>query len=228
MRNKISFPEIIPASDRTILVKFGNQISKNLHKQVFSLIKYLLDNKIDDIVNIHPAYSSVMVSLKNSSKLNEISKLLNDAISKIDANKNYDSKMIEIPVAYGSEYGPDLARVSEHTGLSFSEIIKYHSKKEYLVYFIGFSIGFPYFGGMDNAIATPRLDSPRKIVPEGSIGIAGSQTGIYPLSSPGGWNLIGRTPLKIFNFNNPEESLISMGNTVKFIPITDKEYQNIK
>ena len=228
MRNKISFPEIIPASDRAILVKFGNQISKNLHKQVFSLIKYLLDNKIDDIVNIHPAYSSVMVSLKKSSKLKEISKLLREAIIKIDTNKNYDSKMIEIPVAYGSGYGPDLARVSEHTGLSSSEIIKYHSQEEYLVYFIGFSIGFPYFGGMDNAIATPRLDSPRKIVPEGSIGIAGSQTGIYPLSSPGGWNLIGRTPLKIFNFNNPEESLISMGNTVKFIPITDKEYQNIK
>ena len=228
MRNKISFPEIIPASDRAILVKFGNQISKNLHKQVFSLIKYLLDNKIDDIVNIHPAYSSVMVSLKKSSKLKEISKLLREVIIKIDTNKNYDSKMIEIPVAYGSGYGPDLARVSEHTGLSSSEIIKYHSQEEYLVYFIGFSIGFPYFGGMDNAIATPRLDSPRKIVPEGSIGIAGSQTGIYPLSSPGGWNLIGRTPLKIFNFNNPEESLISMGNTVKFIPITDKEYQNIK
>jgi len=228
LRNKISFPEIIPASDRAILVKFGNQISKNLHKQVLSLIKYLLDNKIDDIVNIHPAYSSVMVSLKKSSKLKEISKLLREVIIKIDTNKNYDSKMIEIPVAYGSEYGPDLARVSEHTGLSSSEIIKYHSQEEYLVYFIGFSIGFPYFGGMDNAIATPRLDSPRKIVPEGSIGIAGRQTGIYPLSSPGGWNLIGRTPLKIFNFNNPEESLIRMGNTVKFIPITDKEYQNLK
>ena len=163
--------------------------------------KYLLDSNIDDIINIHPAYSSVMISLKNSSKLNEISKFISESISRLDKYENVDSKMIEIPVVYGSEYGPDLERVSEHTGLSSSKIIKHHSQKEYLVYFIGFSIGFPYFGGMDNVIATPRLESPRKIVPEGSIGIAGNQTGIYPLSSPGGWNLIGRTPLKIFNFD---------------------------
>ena len=183
MRIKISSPKIIPASDRTILVKFGNQISKNLHKQVFSLSKYLLDSNIDDIINIHPAYSSVMISLKNSSKLNEISKFISESISRLDKYENVDSKMIKIPVVYGSEYGPDLERVSEHTGLSSSKIIKHHSQKEYLVYFIGFSIGFPYFGGMDNVIATPRLESPRKIVPEGSIGIAGNH--IYSFNSSG-------------------------------------------
>ena len=107
------------------------------------------------------------------------------------------------------------------------EVIKRHYKGNYLVYFIGFSIGFPYFGGMDDSISTPRLDSPRKSVPSGSIGIAGNQTGVYPLSSPGGWNLIGRTPMLPFNVKNPENSVIKMGSVVRFVSISSDEFKDL-
>ena len=201
------------------MVQFGDAISKNLHQQVFSFTRYLLDHPHDDVRNIHPSYNSVMVSLNSTSTLTSISEYV---LSSIDSIKNLESilpRTVEVPVMYGGENGPDLDKVSENTGLSSSEVIKRHSEAEYRVYFIGFSIGFPYLGGMDLSIATPRLDSPRKSVPKGSIGIAGDQTGIYPLSSPGGWNLIGRTEMDIFNVDDPEQSALQMGDCVKFIPV---------
>ena len=201
------------------MVQFGDAISKNLHQQVFSFTRYLLDHPHDDVRNIHPAYNSVMVSLNSTSTLTSISEYV---LSSIDSIKNLESilpRTVEVPVMYGGENGPDLDKVSKNAGLSSSEVIKRHSEAEYLVYFIGFSIGFPYLGGMDLSIATPRLDSPRKSVPKGSIGIAGDQTGIYPLSSPGGWNLIGRTEMDIFNVDDPEQSALQMGDRVKFIPM---------
>lgn len=201
------------------MVQFGDAISKNLHQQVFSFTRYLLDHPHDDVINIHPAYNSVMVSLSDNSTLEEISEYVLSAIDSIKAAVSIRARTVEVPVFYGGENGPDLDKVSQYTGLSSSEVIKRHSQGEYLVYFIGFSIGFPYFGGMDPSIATPRLGSPRKSVPKGSIGIAGNQTGIYPLSSPGGWNLIGRTEMDIFNVDAPEQSALQMGDCVKFIPV---------
>lgn len=160
-----------------------------------------------------------MVSLNSTSTLTSISEYVLSAIDSIKNTESIMPRTVEVPVMYGGENGPDLDKVSENTGLSSSEVIKRHSEAEYLVYFIGFSIGFPYLGGMDLSIATPRLDSPRKSVPKGSIGIAGDQTGIYPLSSPGGWNLIGRTEMDIFNVDDPEQSALQMGDRVKFIPM---------
>jgi len=160
-----------------------------------------------------------MVSLNSTSTLTSISEYV---LSAIDSIKNLESilpRTVEVPVMYGGENGPDLDKISKNAGLSSSEVVKRHSEAEYLVYFIGFSIGFPYLGGMDISIAAPRLDSPRKSVPKGSIGIAGDQTGVYPLSSPGGWNLIGRTEMDIFNVDDPEQSALRMGDCVKFIPV---------
>ena len=201
------------------MVQFGDAISKNLHQQVFSFTRYLLDHPHDDVRNIHPAYNSVMVSLNSTSTLASISEYVLSAIDSIKNTESIMPRTVEVPVMYGGENGPDLDKVSENIGLSSSEVIKRHSEAEYRVYFIGFSIGFPYLGGMDLSIATPRLDSPRKSVPKGSIGIAGDQTGIYPLSSPGGWNLIGRTEMDIFNVDDPEQSALQMGDRVKFIPM---------
>ena len=222
----ISYPKIIPASDSALIVYFGDIISYDLHRKVFILTKYLIDNPKNDIINIHPAYNSVMVSIEPSSRLSKTQEYLNKIIHDIDnieiANEISE---VEIPVVYGGEFGPDLDKVAKHCGLSIDEVIKQHSSAEYLVYFIGFSIGFPYLGGMDNSLATPRLEIPRKSVPKGAVAIAGSQTGIYPLSSPGGWNLIGSTPNSIFNVDNPKESMLKMGDILRFKSINTEEYE---
>jgi len=222
----ISYPKIISASDSALIVYFGDTISYDLHRKVLILTKYLIDNPKNDIINIHPAYNSVMVSIEPSSRLSKTQEYLNKIIHDIDnieiANEISE---VEIPVVYGGEFGPDLDKVAQHCGLSIDEVIKQHSSAEYLVYFIGFSIGFPYLGGMDNSLATPRLKIPRKFVPKGSVAIAGSQTGIYPLSSPGGWNLIGRTPNSIFNVDNPKESMLKMGDILRLKSINTEEYK---
>ncbi len=158
-----------------------------------------------------------MVSLEMTASLSSVTEYLQDVLSKVIDIDYPKPRIVEVPITYGGENGPDLKRVAHHAGLTPDEVIKHHSEGSYLVYFLGFSIGFPYLGGMDESIATPRLDNPRKSVPKGSIGIAGDQTGIYPLSSPGGWNIIGKTTLPIFNIENPEQSALKMGDRVKFI-----------
>ena len=166
-----------------------------------------------------------MVSIRNSSSLSKTKNYLNTIIQDIEKNNSINEvSTVEIPVVYGEEFGPDLDRVAKHCGLTKDEVIKKHSKEEYLVYFIGFSIGFPYLGGLNNSLSTPRLEIPRTTVPKGSIAIAGSQTGIYPLSSPGGWNLIGKTPVSIFNINDPGKSLLKMGDSVRFKPINKEDF----
>ena len=167
-----------------------------------------------------------MVSLSNNVRINQVSSFLKEAISNAKNEDIPKGSEIKIPVVYGGEYGPDLKRVSKYTGLSESEVIDRHSQPIYLVYFIGFSIGFPYLGGIDESISTPRLDSPRKKVDSGHIGIAGSQTGIYPLSSPGGWNLIGKTPLNVFDTNRPESSILKMGDRLKFFQIEESKFES--
>ena len=136
-------------------------------------------------------------------------------------------RTIEIPVCYEDEFGPDLGRVLKHTGYDKEELIKRHTLGRYLVYFLGFSAGFPYIGGMDESLATPRLEAPRKAVPAGSVGIAGQQTGIYPLSTPGGWNLIGRTPLPLFNRSNPKDTSIRMGDRIRFHTVGRAEFESL-
>ena len=146
---------------------------------------------------------------------------LNDAVNDEDSKIDYRRKTLDVPVLYGDEYGPDLDRIAIHSGINVHEVIKRHSGTIYTVSFIGFSIGFPYCSGMDDSISTPRLENPRKLVETGSVAIAGTQTGISPLSSPGGWNLIGKTSIPIFDKNDPENSYLQMGDQIRFIPIKD-------
>ena len=149
----------------------------------------------------------------------------------LDVGQNREppqARLVEIPVLYGDNYGRDIQRVTQYSGLNEKEIIQLHQSGNYLVYFLGFLPGFPYIGGMDRELKTPRLKTPRKCVPQGSVAIAGGQTGIYPFSSPGGWNLIGRTPLEIFNLSSPQNSLIQMGDKVQFKSISKDEYERLK
>ena len=221
-------PQFILASDRSILVKFGHEISEEFHQQVFAFTDFVLTNRIKSVVNIHPAYSSVLFTLDLNADLKEILSLIKkswEASTQTDIPK---MRQVEIPVLYGGELGKDIDRVSQHTGLNQSEIIQCHEGGLYKVYFTGFSPGFPYIGGMDPSLNTPRLTTPRKQVPAGTIGIAAEQTGIYPLSSPGGWNLIGQTPIKIFDWHHPTDLRLRMGDSIKFISVTKEEFDQLK
>jgi len=221
-------PQFILASDRSILVKFGSEISEEIHQRVFAFTDFVLTNRIKSVVNIHPAYSSVLFTLNLNVDLKEILSLIKkswEASTQTDIPK---MRQVEIPVLYGGELGKDMDRVSQHTGLNQSEIIQCHEGGLYKVYFTGFSPGFPYIGGMAPSLSTPRLTTPRKQVPAGTIGIAAEQTGIYPLSSPGGWNLIGQTPIKIFDWHHPTNLRLRMGDSIKFISVTKAEFDQLK
>ena len=221
-------PQFILASDRSILVKFGHEISEEIHRRVFAFTDFVLTNRIKSVVNIHPAYSSVLFTLDLNADLNAMLSLIKKSWEASAQTELPDSRHVEIPVLYGSELGEDMDRVSQHTGLNQSEIIQSHEGGSYKVYFTGFSPGFPYIGGMDPSLSTPRLTTPRKQVPAGSVGIAAKQTGVYPLSSPGGWNLIGQTPIKLFDWLHPTDLQLRMGDSIKFNSITKEEFVQLK
>ena len=220
-------PTVIPASDRSILVQFGDKISEDLHHQVFLFTQGLLASSHQAISNISPGYSSVLVRLHHQATLAEGMDTIAAALKDGHPGDTVLKRTIEIPVCYEDEFGPDLGRVLKHTGYDKEELIERHTSGRYLVYFLGFSAGFPYIGGMDASLATPRLETPRKTVPAGSVGIAGQQTGIYPLSTPGGWNLIGRTPLPLFNRSNPKDSAIRMGDRIRFRTVGRAEFESL-
>ena len=220
-------PTVIPASDRSILVQFGDKISEDLHHQVFLFTQGLLASSHQAISNISPGYSSVLVRLHHQATMEEGMDTIAVALKDGHPGDTNPQRTIEIPVCYEDEFGPDLDRVLKHTGYDKEELIERHASGRYLVYFLGFSAGFPYIGGMDASLATPRLETPRKTVPAGSVGIAGQQTGIYPLSTPGGWNLIGRTPLPLFNRSNPKDSGIRMGDRIRFRTVGRAEFESL-
>ncbi|MDW7669929.1 MAG: 5-oxoprolinase subunit PxpB, partial [Bacillota bacterium] len=176
-----------------------------------------------------PTYRSILIKynpsvISNHQLINQLASL-----ETIKDNKELSTPFItEIPVVYGGAFGPDLEYVANHNNLSVKEVIKIHSERNYLIYMKGFTPGFPYLGGMSERIATPRLKSPREKITGGSVGIAGNQTGIYPIDSPGGWQLIGKTPVKLFNPEKEEPFLLRAGDYLRFVPVTEEEYSQIE
>ena len=209
-------------------MELDHKISETKQKKLFTLITHLLHNPIHGVVNIHPGYSSILLTLDKTTNIDDAIRAVENILNVIQNIEPPEEKLVEVPVLYGGNYGKDIQRVVQFSKLSEGEIIQRHQAGNYLVYFLGFSPGFPYLGGMDQDLTTPRIQTPRKRVPQGSVAIAGGQTGIYPFPSPGGWNLIGRTPLKIFNISNPQNSLIQMGNKVQFKSISEDEYKRLK
>ena len=225
-------PKFLPAGDRALTVEFGNEISEEINNTVIGL-KYILEKQsMPEIEEIIPTYRSLLiyynplltdlVSLKN-----KIQYIANNKINTKNTAKTKNKTCI-VPVLYGGEYGPDLAFVAKYNNLTENEVVEIHSSVAYKVYMIGFAPGFPYLGGMSKKIATPRLETPRKLVYAGSVGIAGSQTGIYSIDDPGGWRIIGRTPLKLYNPNSNPPVLFSAGDYIKFKPVTIEVYEEIK
>tara|TARA_E500000331_G_scaffold65627_2_gene60266 strand:- start:225 stop:893 length:669 start_codon:yes stop_codon:yes gene_type:complete len=216
INSKISFH-----GDSTVIIKFGDEIDEDLnilvHKFLESLVKGFSENS--SVLDIYPTYNSIIIDYDPNEILYEnIKQKINSIKSEFDSSDNMKKhhKIIEIPVQYGDDFGPDLKRMSKTLNISEEKIIQIHSSTKYRVHMIGFMPGFPYLGGLDSRISFPRLDEPRLAVPEGSVGIAGDQTGIYPFSSPGGWNIIGRTNLRLFDSKKNPPNLIISGSYIKF------------
>lgn len=217
-------PKIRPAGDSAVMVTFGERIEKEINDRVRAFDEALVGSAIDGIVETVPSYSACLVYydplIKN---FEEIKACLEELISGMDKASVKAGALIEIPVVYGGEYGPDLRDVAEYAGLSEDEVIEIHTSNEYPVYMIGFTPGFPYLGGMDERIACPRLEKPRVSIPAGSVGIAGSQTGVYPSESPGGWRIIGRTPLKLYDRLRERPVLLEPGMRIRFVRISEED-----
>ena len=221
-------PSIEPASDHSLLVSFGDRIERSLHEQVRALAESLVAAPVRGAVNVHPAYASVLIDFRPLEvPMDEMEREVRLRLSQCAKRDAPESRLVEVPVCYGGDLGPDLGAVARHCGLAEDEVIARHAAAEYLVHFLGFSPGFPYLGGMDPALETPRLDSPRKSVAAGSVAIGGNQTGIYPLASPGGWRIIGRTPLRLFDPGRRPPELLRMGDSVRFRAIGASEFAGL-
>jgi len=210
------------------MIVCGNQIDTQTHNKVANIFSLLLNKPIQGVINIHPAYNSLMLSLDYDVDILDVVKKIKILISdNAFIEKELKRNIVNIPVCYDPSIGPDLMRVCELNNLTIEDVIRLHTSKKYLVYFIGFTLGFPYLGHLDEKLHTPRLDSPRIQVPAGSIAIGGNQTGIYPFQSAGGWNLIGKTPITVYNKHKPSKSLFQMGDEIRFVPINIDEFNKL-
>ncbi|WP_227006268.1 5-oxoprolinase subunit PxpB [Rufibacter latericius] len=224
-----------PLGDAAIVLQLGEEIAEETHQKVKAVAQFLDQYSFPGMVEYVPAFASLTVYydpwlVSGQGKTDPYAAVQENLRQMLDqlesVSSNVPSSLKEIPVVYGGQYGSDLPFVARHTNLSPQEVISLHSQTEYLVYMIGFAPGFPYLGGMDKRLTSPRKEVPRKIIPAGSVGIAGPQTGVYPMETPGGWQLIGRTPLTLFDPERESPSLLQMGDRVRFVPISEEEYLN--
>lgn len=223
-------PTISPVGDCAISIDFGQVIDPKINRHIRQTIERIQALQLDGIIELVPTYCALLVQYdamlySYADMCNIIEPTFSESV--IDGD-NEMVTVIEIPTVYGGEFGPDLGFVASHNNLSEEEVIAIHSGTDYLVYMLGFIPGFTYLGGMDPRIATPRLSSPRTLIPAGSVGIAGEQTGTYPSDSPGGWQIIGRTPVTMYDMSKEKAALLSAGDYVRYVPIDEQEYNRIK
>lgn len=217
------------SGDCGVSVEFGNEISPVINKQIRAFKIAIEKSGIAGIVETIPTYRSLLVQYKPEViRFKELTGEFEGLMGSLDNIEIPPPTVIKIPVLYGGDMGPDLQTVAEHSKKTAEEVIRIHTSEEYLIYMLGFIAGFPYLGGMSKEIATPRLKSPRVKIDGGSVGIAGEQTGIYPVDSPGGWQLIGRTPLKLYDSEREKPILLESGQYIKFYSITKEEYEEIE
>lgn len=218
----------LTSGDGAITVEFDSAISLDANIKVRGLADAISSVGFEGLIEVVPTYRSVTVHYDPLViTYEEVIEYIKKTEDKSEGIKEHKSHIIEIPVCYEDEYGPDLCDVASHNNISIEEVIRRHSSPDYLIYMIGFTPGFPYLGGMDKTIATPRLSKPRLKIEAGSVGIAGEQTGIYPVDSPGGWRIIGKTPLKLYDKDLDTPVLLDMGDYLRFIPIDKDEFERI-
>ncbi len=218
----------LPASDQCLLVSFGDEITPAAHERVRRLLRVLEAENLPAIHNLHPAYCSLLIRFDALATSHaELEEMLHTRLANIDDLPLPEPREVEIPVCYGGAFGEDLAELAALHGMTPDEAAALHASATYTAYFLGFTPGFAYLGGLPEALATPRLASPRRRVPAGSVGIAGNQTGVYPSSTAGGWRLIGRTPIPLFRPAQREMSLLATGDRVRFRPVTSEQFATL-
>jgi len=211
-------PKIVPLGDSALLVQMGDEINITINQHVHALASVINRFPIEGILETVPAYSTLVIHYDPLIlTYSNVSQWVRRKLEQDQDSKPGTPRLIEVPVNYGGAYGSDLASVAAYHNLKIEDVIRIHSERTYIVYMMGFTPGFPYMGKLDDAIVTPRLEVPRTNVQQGTVAIAGSQTGIYPLTSPGGWRLIGHTSLVLFDPNDDTPILFAPGDEVKFI-----------
>ena len=227
-----------PLGDRCLLIHLGSTIDEATHRRVRAVCDRLDTHPVSGTIELVPAFASVAVHFDPArvpdnaaggaaSPYARFAAAVETALAHLDDQRLGEPRTVQVPVCYGGAFGPDLEDVAQRHELSPDEVVRLHSEATYSVYMLGFAPGFAYLGGMPAEIATPRRDQPRTAVPGGSVGIGGSQTGIYPLVSPGGWNLIGRTPLRLFTAGRKPPTLLDVGDRVCFRAITPNEFERM-
>ena len=234
------------SSDQSLLVYFDEQVEQKKtggakappvqsritlrgNENVRWLLRLLELEPVPGVRNLHPAYCSLLVKFDAiRMRHEEVEGILRKYLERLKEVKLPEPRRVEIPVCYGGEFGPDLAEVCARRGITQARAIELHSSVEYVVYFLGFVPGFAYLGELPEELVTPRLAAPRNRVPAGSVGIAGNQTGVYPFATPGGWRLIGRTALKMFRADSDGLSLLSIGDRVRFTPISRERFATLE
>jgi KipI family sensor histidine kinase inhibitor len=216
------------ASDQSLLIYFGDTISLPTHQKIVKFIKLLEASPVSGVLNVQPAYTSVQLKFDALRFTHaEIESAVREPLARLSDLTLPAPRLKEIPVCYGGDFGPDLQEVAFLHRISAEEVIRLHSSATYNVYFLGFVPGFAYLGGLPDKLATPRLPTPRKQVPVGSVAIGGSQNGVYPTGTPGGWRLIGRTPLKLFDASTAHASFFEIGDEVRFAPISADKFARL-
>ena len=221
-----------PLGDSAVMITLGDTIDERTHRLVRAAANQIRSDPPPGFVDLVPAFVSIVVHYDplaaaragDGAPHDRVVTFLRDRLLDLDVEELGAPRQVEIPVYYGGELGPDLDDVARAHGLTPDEVIRLHTGGDYLVYMIGFMPGFAYLGGLPERIATPRRKTPRTAVPAGTVGIGGKQTGVYPLVSPGGWNLIGRTPVKIFDIARDEPTLLMTGDRVRFRAISRAEF----
>ena len=213
------FPRIKPVGEFALLLELGDAINHQINQWILSLDHHLRHRRIAGVIEWIPAYSSILVLYDPAQTTGlEVRMWLEDCLNNQEKQTFAERRRIDISVKYGGEEGPDLDFVADYHGLTTAQVVEKHASQVYMVAMMGFTPGFAYLMGLGSDLATPRLVTPRTMVPAGSVGIAGQQTGIYPLDSPGGWQIIGKTEQSLFNPNHEPYFMLSPGDQVRFIP----------
>jgi len=222
--------QFTPVGDSGVLAVCGSEISEQVNAQVMALDAAVQAAQLPGVVETVPTYAALLVTLDplqtDADTLIPALRRLWDALPPVSSTAA--GRLVEVPVCYGGDYGPDLAFVAQHAGLTEQQVIDIHCGRDYRIFMLGFLPGFPYLGGMDERIVCPRLQTPRTKIPAGAVGIGGKQTGIYPLASPGGWQLIGRTPLRLFDPAGGGKLPYAAGDRIRFVPISPEKFETIQ
>ena len=218
--------QLVPVGDTGVLAVFEQKIDEEIGAQVAALDAAVRAAKIPGAGETVPAFVSLLVRYDPLlTDYGAVAGAIGALARRLPPPEPGAGRLVTIPVCYGGAYGPDLAFVAQHAGLTEAEVIRRHTGRDYRIYMLGFLPGFPYLGGLDPALCTPRLQNPRTEIPAGSVGIGGEQTGVYPVASPGGWQLIGRTPLKLFDPEQPPG--YAAGDRIRFTAVTPEQFARL-